>query len=135
MREFNHSKAVTDAAAFSLTSDARLTGHQVDMASEGMNPAAGFRTSPPHLWTTSDLARFLVCSERNIFFLRNKGLPSVRVGGLVRFDPQAVREWLARQDEPADPREAQLHDIAASPETDAAERAASDLHKEFTSTP
>ncbi len=97
-----------------------------------MNPAEDFRSSPPHLWTTADLARFLVCSERNILLLRSKGLPSVRVGGLVRFDPKAVRDWISRQDEPTDPRQAQLQDLAASSDPDVAECAASDLHKEFT---
>ena len=95
-----------------------------------MNTPDNLRNNPP-LWTTAELAHYLVCTERNILFLRKRGLPAIRIGGLVRFDPEAVREWLARQDEPANPREAQLHDLAASSDPDVAECAASDLHKEF----
>ena len=49
-------------------------------------------TLPP--WTISDLARYLRCTERQTFHLRNKGLPAIKVRGVVRFDPSAVRSWL-----------------------------------------
>jgi len=92
-----------------------------------MNDTEKFRTPNSALWTTGDLAQFLGCTERNIYILRKKGLPSIYVGGLVRFDPERVREWLG-----CPTREQQLRDIAAGAD-DAAECAASDAFKEFTS--
>ena len=85
------------------------------------------------LWTTADVAGFLGCSERFVFILRKRGLPSIQVGTLVRFAPEQVREWLSIQDEDQVPtqRKEELQALAASPETDAAECAASDLFKEF----
>jgi hypothetical protein len=83
------------------------------------------------LWTTKDLAKFLGCSERQIPRLRNEGLPSVYVGGLVRFVPSRVMAWLDTRDE----RASQLTDIANENDSDAAECAAADLFREFPPTP
>ncbi len=93
-------------------------------------------TIPDHktvspLWTTKDLAKFLGCSERQIPRLRNEGLPSVYVGGLVRFVPSRVMAWLDTRDE----RASQLTDIANENDDDAAECAAADLFREFPPTP
>ena len=94
-----------------------------------MKPTEQFNQSSPipdgALWNTTDVASFLGCTERNIYILRKKGLPSIYVGGLVRFDPERVREWLG-----CPTREQQLRDIATSG-SDAAECAASDAFKEF----
>ncbi len=51
----------------------------------------------PRLWTTTELARFLGCTERHIFHLRERGLPTIRLGALVRFDPAEALNWLERQ--------------------------------------
>lgn len=94
-------------------------------------------TTIPHhktvspLWTTKELAKFLGCSERQIPRLRNEGLPSVYVGGLVRFVPSRVMAWLDTRDE----RASQLTDIANENDSDAAECAAADLFREFPPTP
>ena len=88
------------------------------------------------LWTTKDLATFLGCSERQIPRLRDEGLPSVRVGGLVRFVPSRVMAWLdarSQENHAADERARQLADIAASADEDNAECAAADLAREFPS--
>lgn len=53
------------------------------------------------LWNTRELAGFLGCSERHVYTLRKRGLPAVRVGGLVRFDPATVRQWLSDAVRPA----------------------------------
>lgn len=92
-----------------------------------MNKTEPLRTSQiPVLWTTADVSHFLGCSERQVYALRHEGLPSLRIGGLVRFDPERVREWIG-----CPTREQQLRDIATSGDTDAAECAASDAFKEF----
>jgi hypothetical protein len=86
------------------------------------------------LWTTSDVARFFGCSERQIYILRSQGLKSIHVGSMVRFDPAQVRLWVANQDNAGgnpDPRARQLADIAVTGDRDSAECAASDLFKEF----
>ena len=51
----------------------------------------------PHLWTASDVVRYARCSLRQVGYLRNEGLPFVRIGRLVRFDPPRVIAWLLRQ--------------------------------------
>ena len=40
------------------------------------------------------LAQRLSCSAAHIDHLRKKGLPVVRVGEAIRFDPKDVMEWL-----------------------------------------
>lgn len=88
------------------------------------------------LWTTSDVARFLGCSERQVYLLRAQGLPTIHVGSMVRFDPEQVRLWVGTQDSAAssaDERARQLADIATSGSEDNAECAAADLGREFPS--
>lgn len=86
------------------------------------------------LWTTGDVARFLRCSKRQVPRLREEGMPSIRVGGLVRFVPEQVTAWLGLRNFPipADTERAQqLADIAASGDDDNAECASADLAREF----
>lgn len=93
------------------------------------------------LWTTKELARFLGCSERQIPRLREEGLPAVRVGGLIRFIPTRVMDWLADCDTHVTGKEAdreraqQLADIKASGNDDNSECAAVDYFREFPPTP
>ena len=92
---------------------------------------------PAPLWTTGDVAKFLRCSKRQIPRLREDGLPSIRVGALVRFVPEQVMAWLGRA-EPAtcgDERAQQLADVAASGDEDAADCATADLEREFPNSP
>lgn len=103
-----------------------------------MNATTFHGTCPnPSLWNTAELAGFLRCSERHIYNLRRRGLPSLQVGGLTRFEPEAVRRWLSEfgSQDTLDPRTAdrvhQLTDIAASGDEDNAECAAADLAREF----
>jgi len=85
------------------------------------------------LWATRDVAKFLGCSERQIPRLREEGLPTVRVGGLVRFVPSRVMEWLDRRDHgiPVENRAHMLADISATGDDDNAECATADLAREF----
>jgi hypothetical protein len=62
--------------------------------------------------------------------MRKAGLPSIKVGHLVRFEEAAVRAWLAEHNGSPDGRSAQLSQLA-SDGGDAAECAASDSFKEF----
>lgn len=85
------------------------------------------------LWATRDVAKFLGCSERQIPRLRDEGLPTVRVGGLVRFVPARMMAWLDGRDLglAGDDRARQLADIAATGDEDNAGCAAADLAREF----
>lgn len=83
------------------------------------------------LWTTTDVARFIGCSERQIYVLRKTGLPCVHVGGMVRFDPQQIKRWLDAGDDSAEARALQLSNMAAHGDEDKTECAATDLAKEF----
>jgi excisionase family DNA binding protein len=116
-----------------------LRRRKVDSGTEGMNthPTSAFRTASPEaeplLWSTADLANYMRCSERHVLALRHKGLPSIKLGHLIRFEPQAVRQWLAAVTE-SKPRSQQLADIAATGSEDNAECAAADLAREFPDT-
>lgn len=91
-------------------------------------------TTVTPLWTTKELAQFLGCSERQISRLREEGLPSLHVGGLIRFIPSRVMAWLESRDlgyDASDERACQVADIEAENDGDAAEISASDAFKEF----
>ncbi|WP_089407781.1 helix-turn-helix domain-containing protein [Granulicella rosea] len=46
-------------------------------------------------WTAENLAELLSLSKKHIYRLAKQGrMPSYRVGGAVRFDPQATADWL-----------------------------------------
>ena len=95
------------------------------------------KTSAELLWTTSDIARFLGCSERQIYILRKQGLPAVHVGSMVRFDPEQIRLWISSQNNAPsslDERARQLADIAATGDEDNADCAVADLAREFPAT-
>ena len=47
----------------------------------------------PVLWTVRDVADYARCSSRHVSNLRNKGLPFRKAGRLVRFIPEAVKQW------------------------------------------
>jgi excisionase family DNA binding protein len=52
------------------------------------------------LWDAKDVARFLKVSRSWVYQKTEAGeLPCLRVGGLVRFEPEAVRAW-ARGERP-----------------------------------
>ncbi len=51
------------------------------------------------LMTRSDLAKFLQVTTRTVDNLREKGLPTIMVGASPRFDPTAVKAWLAEKPE------------------------------------
>ena len=95
-------------------------------------PPKKFTAAP--LWTTKDLAQCLGCSDRQISRLREEGLPALHVGGLIRFIPKRVMAWLESRDlghVAIDERAAQLADLMASGDEDAAECAAADLFREI----
>ena len=89
---------------------------------------------PGCLLTSSQLARFLGCSERHVFNLRKRGMPAYRIGEIVRFDLDQVRQWLDSIGEPApaNARLQQLADVVAGGDDDNAECAAADLAHEQT---
>lgn len=48
------------------------------------------------LWTTEQVADFLQVSLKTVFNLRKTGLPYLQLGGAVRFDPQEIKDYLAK---------------------------------------
>jgi len=47
------------------------------------------------LWTVKDVMRFCVASRSWVYLMAQSGrLPSLKIGGLVRFDPDAVRTFV-----------------------------------------
>jgi excisionase family DNA binding protein len=46
------------------------------------------------LWTAEDVARFLKTSRSWVYQKTEAGiLPYLRIGGLLRFEPKAIRAW------------------------------------------
>lgn len=46
-------------------------------------------------WTAEELAEVLSLSRKHIYKLAKNGrIPSLRIGGAIRFDPHATAEWL-----------------------------------------
>ena len=55
-------------------------------------------------WTAAQLAVLLSCSTRHVLKLAKAGkMPSIRLGGTVRFDPKATGAWLRSRAIPAMP--------------------------------
>lgn len=50
------------------------------------------------LWTADDLAAYLKCSRSSVYQRTAPGakfpIPCLRLGGLLRFDPAVIREWV-----------------------------------------
>jgi hypothetical protein len=53
--------------------------------------------SGPVLMDKQGMAQHLGCSPAHIDHLRKKGLPSVSIGKVIRFEPDKVIEWLRSQ--------------------------------------
>ncbi|CAN5750817.1 hypothetical protein BH10ACI4_BH10ACI4_16990 [soil metagenome] len=46
-------------------------------------------------WTAEELADLLSLSRKHIYKLaKQQRMPSIRMGGAIRFDPEAVANWL-----------------------------------------
>lgn len=50
----------------------------------------------PKLWTTLQVAEYIGCTVRHLQNLMTLGLPHIKVGRLVRFDPVELMEFLRR---------------------------------------
>ena len=48
------------------------------------------------LWTTTEVRDYLRVSLKTVFNLRKRGLPYVQLGGAIRFVPQEIKDYLAR---------------------------------------
>jgi len=48
------------------------------------------------LWTVNDVARLLKASLSWVYKAAERGeLPCIRIGAMLRFEPAAIRAWLA----------------------------------------
>ena len=54
------------------------------------------RTYMEPYWSEDELAKHLKVSRSFLWELRKKGLPCIRIGRTVRYQPDAVAEWLSR---------------------------------------
>ena len=51
------------------------------------------------LINTNELAELLGVSAMTISRLRKKGMPAMKLGGSVRFDPAKIKEWMESRGE------------------------------------
>jgi excisionase family DNA binding protein len=59
---------------------------------------AGELEKMPRALRASELAKILSTSKMTIYRLVEQGaIPHFRVGGLIRFDPHAIADWLRRK--------------------------------------
>jgi excisionase family DNA binding protein len=50
------------------------------------------------LYTTTEVAELLRCHPRTVYRLvESDSIPYLRIGGLVRFDSEAIEQWLNEQ--------------------------------------
>lgn len=55
----------------------------------------GYIRNKGRAWNASELAHLLDLSPKHIYRLAKEGrMPSIRIGGAIRFDPQATANWL-----------------------------------------
>lgn len=47
--------------------------------------------------TVTDLEKMFQVSRQTIYEWRKNGLPFVRIGTRVRFDPEEVKQWVEKQ--------------------------------------
>jgi|HubBroStandDraft_1064217.scaffolds.fasta_scaffold27517_3 excisionase family DNA binding protein len=71
-------------------------------ANDGRSPkngAAGEATANPEpLWDANDVARYLKSSRSWVYHRAEAGeLPCLRIGGLLRFEPEAVRAYARKK--------------------------------------
>lgn len=60
--------------------------------------ASGDRQSEDQLWDLAGVANYLQLTTRTVEkHIDESGLPYVRIGGVRRFIPDQVREWVRRQ--------------------------------------
>ena len=99
-------------------------------------PTTIAKSTTSGLWDSARLADYLGCSQRHLFNLRKRGLPSYRLGDMVRFDIEQVTHWLnsGSPTQNSNLRERQLADLA-SETNDNATCAAADIFREFPSNP
>lgn len=68
------------------------TGSQLNPESETLASLVRRRR---RAWTAEELAEVLSLSRKHIYKLAKKGrMPSLRIGGAIRFDPHATAAWL-----------------------------------------
>jgi excisionase family DNA binding protein len=68
------------------------TGSQSDSEPESLASLVRRRR---RAWTAEELAEVLSLSRKHIYKLAKKGrMPSLRIGGAIRFDPHATAAWL-----------------------------------------
>ncbi len=59
---------------------------------------APFTSGLEPLWDANDVAAYLKASRSWVYQKAEAGLlPCMRIGGLLRFDPAAIRSWLHGQ--------------------------------------
>lgn len=67
-------------------------GAQLNLGSESLASLVRQRRTA---WTAEELAEVLSLSRKHIYKLAKKGrMPSLRIGGAIRFDPHATAAWL-----------------------------------------
>jgi excisionase family DNA binding protein len=70
------------------------TGPQLSPESESESLASLVRRRRT-AWTAEELAEVLSLSRKHIYKLAKKGrMPSLRIGGAIRFDPHTTATWL-----------------------------------------
>ena len=58
---------------------------------------------PSPLWTVDEVAAYLRLTPDTVrAMVRRKKLPCIRIGRVIRFDSEAIRQWVVNQQKPVD---------------------------------
>ena len=87
-----HRRGKTGAPVARLRDTRAQAGAQLSPDSESLASLVRQRRTA---WTAEELAEVLSLSRKHIYKLAKKGrMPSLRIGGAIRFDPHATAAWL-----------------------------------------
>lgn len=72
--------------------DSEMNGEQANKTEAGASVIEA--DTGPRLWKVRDVAAYAQCSPRTVNNLMVAGLPFIKLGHLVRFEPEAVTAWM-----------------------------------------
>lgn len=75
------------ANALEVAADSVMSGHRRHATPIGEEIL-------PVMWTAREVARCARCSVRHVGHLRRMGLPCLKIGHMVRFEPEQVLAWM-----------------------------------------
>ncbi len=87
----NEREHMSPAVLANAGQENEMSKHDEETPDDGNAAVVGGRRA---LWTVRDVATYARCSPRTVSNLMLAGMPFMKLGHLVRFDPEDVRAWI-----------------------------------------